>query len=299
MTPEEIESQFNALSSSIYAQDRVTSFNSQNNFRKEISRKDAKQQRLRNLFNKAFLSCHLDSFIKSKIISALQGLSSGFKFGIGFALALFTAGIFAVSVTGTFNTFSSGALLKSSEINTNFATLKTAIESIPSQPSMRLIHETDVTGSTNTVNVTGLDGNTDGLYQIYSRFINITGGACNYYIKINGDSSTSYSNQQIIALGNTAANGAGSPGTNQGVLISEIDSTGTIAFFDGSMISKTNAIRGVIGVQSNKVNAGTAVTAALMNGIWNNSSSNITSLQFTSGTNCMGAGSHIEVWARR
>ncbi|MEM7182654.1 MAG: phage tail protein [Spirochaetota bacterium] len=49
--------------------------------------------------------------------------------GLGLSLGLFMGYLFAVSV-GNLNTFSSGATVSSSEINSNFTTLKTAIESL-------------------------------------------------------------------------------------------------------------------------------------------------------------------------
>ena len=61
---------------------------------------------------------------KSRLIKNFIG-------GIAIGLGIMTSGILAVAVSGTFNSFTSGAVIKSSEVNTNFATLKTAIESIP------------------------------------------------------------------------------------------------------------------------------------------------------------------------
>jgi hypothetical protein len=54
-----------------------------------------------------------------------------FCFGICFGLGLSTFDLIAVNVSGTMNTFFSGQIIKSSEINTNFSSLRTAIESIP------------------------------------------------------------------------------------------------------------------------------------------------------------------------
>lgn len=54
----------------------------------------------------------------------------GIRIGFGFFLGLGFSSIFAVAVTGTFNSFTSGSLIRSADINTNFTTLKTAIESI-------------------------------------------------------------------------------------------------------------------------------------------------------------------------
>jgi microcystin-dependent protein len=54
----------------------------------------------------------------------------GIKIGIGISIGFGIPSLLAVAVTGTFNSFTSGTLIRSADINTNFATLKTAIEGI-------------------------------------------------------------------------------------------------------------------------------------------------------------------------
>ena len=58
-------------------------------------------------------------------------LVKNFLSGLAIGLGILTSALLAVAVTGTFNTFSSGQVVKASDMNTNFVTLKTAIESIP------------------------------------------------------------------------------------------------------------------------------------------------------------------------
>lgn len=90
-----------------------------------------KQQR-DNRYAKVFFK-NIFEHSASKIIS--RGLLQGISMAVGFL----TCTLLAVSVTGTFNTFSSGNLLKSADINANFATLKTAIETIESSPSGTIV----------------------------------------------------------------------------------------------------------------------------------------------------------------
>ncbi|HMV41587.1 MAG TPA: tail fiber domain-containing protein [Leptospiraceae bacterium] len=61
-----------------------------------------------------------------------ESLFKGAFQGVGFLLAIGVTTVLAVAVTGTINTFSSGGVIKSADINTNFTTLKTAIEGITS-----------------------------------------------------------------------------------------------------------------------------------------------------------------------
>lgn len=57
-------------------------------------------------------------------------LRISFLHGLFFALGTISLSLFAVAVTGTINTFTSGQVIRASDINTNFATLKATIESI-------------------------------------------------------------------------------------------------------------------------------------------------------------------------
>ena len=90
-----------------------------------------KQQR-DNRYAKVFFK-NIFEHSASKIIS--RGLLQGISMAVGFL----TCTLLAVSVTGTFNTFSSGNLLKSADINANFATLKTAIETVEPSPSGTIV----------------------------------------------------------------------------------------------------------------------------------------------------------------
>ncbi|HMV80934.1 MAG TPA: hypothetical protein PL048_18095, partial [Leptospiraceae bacterium] len=51
--------------------------------------------------------------------------------GAVFALGFFGTTIFAVAISGTIKTWTSGEVLKSADLNTTIASLKTAIEGIP------------------------------------------------------------------------------------------------------------------------------------------------------------------------
>ena len=65
-----------------------------------------------------------------KRINVRRDILKGIRIGFGFFLGIGFSSLFAVAVTGTFNSFTSGSLIRSADINTNFTTLKTAIESI-------------------------------------------------------------------------------------------------------------------------------------------------------------------------
>lgn len=225
-------------------------------------------------------------------------LYKNFLAGLAIGVGILTSALLAVSVTGTFNTFSSGTLLKSSDINANFATLKAAIESIPSQPSMRLIYETDVPSATNTVTVSGLDGNTDGQYLIYTRIRNQSGSNTDLYLRPNGDTGSNYGFQIIVGTNTTAAANQNTSWT--GMLIANSILAGQVGQTTNTCYMKTGYERTCVSIGLTGFTGTTIYQTGTYASAWNNTSSNVTSLVFfSSQTTGIGAGSHIEVWARR
>lgn len=61
----------------------------------------------------------------------MQTFTKGAVAGAGFGLALITTAVFAVTVSGTIKTWSSGETLTSTDLNTTITSLKTAVEGIP------------------------------------------------------------------------------------------------------------------------------------------------------------------------
>ncbi len=242
----------------------------------------------------------LQQKLRNGLMLFLQDITKGFRIGIGIVLALATAGIFAVAVTGTFNTFSSGSVMKSADINANFASLKTAIEGIPTQKAMRLIYETDVTSATTSVNITGLDGDNDLDYIVITRIVNGNPNM-DYFLQLNSDTNSgNYGKRAMAHTDGTAyinnfsnsemglyAGGHGSAGSN-GISFSKLE-----------IYAKSGTMRFSI-YRSGHFTSTTSWSNHAGYGWWTNTASNITSMTLTTNVaNAIGAGSHIEVWARR
>ena len=64
----------------------------------------------------------------------LAHIRAGLMRGVGLGLGLIGTTLLAVSVNGVLHTFTRGDLISSSKLNTNFATLRTAIESTREPP---------------------------------------------------------------------------------------------------------------------------------------------------------------------
>jgi hypothetical protein len=162
---------------------------------------------------------------------------------------------------------------------------------------MRLIYETDVTTASQTVTISGLDGNTDIEYQIKMRII----GNCtsNLNIQLNGDATTTNYGIQDLYGGGTGnalqSQSTSAAGLSCGGLNAGIPSSCNIEF-----IAKTGSARLATSMQNQDVSGTTMAYYRSAGTVWNNSSSNITSMTiYTSIASCIAAGSHIEVWARR
>jgi hypothetical protein len=245
---------------------------------------------------------NLKQRISQALMSFAQDLAKGFRIGIGFLLAIGTGGLLAVAVTGTFNTFSSGSVMKASEINANFATLKAAIEGIPTQQSMRLISETDLTSTQNSITVNGLDGNTDLTYLINTRIVSATSG-CSYGIRPNNISSGVYGNVSNGSNGGGPTNYVARDTSQTFLNIgSNGASAGNTNYSSGILYAKTGFSRMLLQNMSTGMAPSSISVSDTMNRstVWNDTTTNITSLVFVSDVvNCFASGSHIEVWARR
>ncbi len=228
-------------------------------------------------------------------------LTKNFLAGFAIALGLIAGGLLAVAVTGTFNTFTSGNVMKASDINANFASLKTAIEGIPTQKAMRLIYENDVTSTTTSVNITGLDGNTDVEYEIKVRMVSgSAAGTIDYYFQPNSDSTTGNYRERNIYADNATAPTASAANTNPGLYIcGGYNGSGAICHGKTIFYAKSGFMRSSLN-QSIVFISNSSWSSWNRHGIWTDTGNNVTSINITSTqTNGIGAGSRIEVWARR
>ncbi|HNI98811.1 MAG TPA: tail fiber domain-containing protein, partial [Leptospiraceae bacterium] len=62
---------------------------------------------------------------------AISAVKRGLLQGMGIALGFFGTTVFAVAISGTIKTWTSGEVLKSADLNTTISSMKTAIEGIP------------------------------------------------------------------------------------------------------------------------------------------------------------------------
>ncbi len=234
-----------------------------------------------------------------------SNLSKGFL--VGFTIAIASVGIYAVAVSGTFNTFTSGGVMKSTDINANFATLKAAIEGIPTQKSWRLIYENDVTSATGSISASGFDGDSDIEYMIVVKVIGAATGSGDFLLEVNGDNTTC--NYKVfhmwVVQAGTPSNSTPACPSGAGMFIASTAGSSITAgtVFVSKLLLFSKAGTGTKRVAHNE--SGKALSTSeswysIGTTWWENTSSNITSMRFfyTNG-NGFGSGSRIEVWAKR
>lgn len=232
---------------------------------------------------------------------AMKNFLAGLAVGIG----ILSAGLLAVTVSGTFTTFTSSTTIKASEVNTNFAALKTAIEGIPTEKTWRLIYENDVTTTTSSIVVSGLNGDSDLEYMIFTKFVGATAGSGDFQIELNGDSTNAnYIVHNMSAVNGSAPSGTlSSPGSGAGLAINGTGGSsltaGTIFVSKLLLFAKTGTRRIALYEMGKTLNTSESIIAS-GSLWWNNTSSNITDMRFfyTNG-NGIGAGSRIEIWTKR
>ncbi|MDX1957817.1 MAG: hypothetical protein SFU98_04550 [Leptospiraceae bacterium] len=238
---------------------------------------------------------------KSLVTEYIKDISKGLRIGLGILIMLGTGALLAVAVSGTINTFSSGQVLDATAMNTNFNSLKTAIEGIPSQKAMRLIYENDITAPTTSVNITGLDGDSDVIYEIYFRIVG-AGSVADMNLRPNADSTTSYNCRNMYNQSNSGTTAHFYNDAHTGFFLTSAGGgslNGATASGRFTLYAKTGNFRTWNGYSGKAI----STSDYMMNHYfcwYTNTSTNITSLQITGNTaNGIGAGSRIEIWSKR
>lgn len=191
--------------------------------------------------------------------------------------------------------FTDGDTLSATKLNENFQALAAKIDAMEGK-SWRLIYEADVTSVTSSITAAGLNGNSDGNYLFITRIVSNNVG-CTLLIRPNGDNGANYGDQRVNGINTTTAASRDTAAT--GLYMGTGQNNGEVGTGFAIMVAKTGYPRYLNSVLGDSI-TGTTVTSSLVRAsVWNNSGTNITSIEFASGTNCIGAGSHIEIWARR
>lgn len=158
----------------------------------------------------------------------------------------------------------------------------------------------ELTTAVTSINVSGLDGNTDGEYEIIARIVNNAASDPNYFIRLNNDSGANYGEQ--LLYGRDTVAGAYTPVNASGLRLNYPDGAATNEILFSRII--LHATSGCVRTALIKTGMRMATTMPagsvnIKGAIWNNTSDNINSLIFFSDVaNGFGIGTRIIILRR-
>lgn len=161
---------------------------------------------------------------------------------------------------------------------------------------MQKIYDNTLAGAATSVAISGLNGDTDILYELTTRVI---GGSTPPVIsvKINTDTGANYGYQNVRGE-NSTASALRSVGNN--MTIGSHAASGDYSFSNTLIFSPSGYIRAGLIMYVGETATTTVGNLNLRGCCWNNTADNITALTVQADqTNGLGVGTHIELWALR
>ena len=160
------------------------------------------------------------------------------------------------------------------------------------------IYQTTLAAAATSVTISGLDGNTDVLYEVRARVITGAGGGGNEQVRPNNDAVDGNYGYQTLTGTNTTVGAARS--TLTGMIFADGNSAGDVSFATMLLYAKSGYVRTSITQATNRIAATTVTNIKLIGNSWNNTADNITSIVIpTAAANGLGIGTVIELWALR
>jgi len=156
--------------------------------------------------------------------------------------------------------------------------------------SINSIYSNVLSETTNYINITGLDGDSDIIYELYFYVVPF-GAIANIELTINYDSGANYYLVYIIGNGTTPTTSSGSGN----YLVLAGVNAGTISIGKFTIFAKSGNYRSVSGYYQSSSGLDTGIRT----GMWNNSADNITSIQLTASSNSFNTGSYFKLYKKR
>jgi hypothetical protein len=162
---------------------------------------------------------------------------------------------------------------------------------------MQKVYETDLTASANSINITGLNGNTDILYNLIINAISCQVGADYVYARLNNDSAANSIGLEEI-YGSNATTSAIQYSTLNSLNLAYFNAINTSSLDSVLIFAKSGGPRILLGGHNWGI-SGTTISSVWKTGqVWIDTSANITSIfLYTGVANNIGSTSHVELWA--
>jgi len=165
------------------------------------------------------------------------------------------------------------------------------------------IYENILSSAATSITISGLDGDTDEEYRLILRYVNGCSGGTNICAYYNNDTNlTNYGGIFLQGVGPGTSSFGFSPTTDVTLYIGRADSSGNLSFSDTIIYAKSGYIRTSITTWSRNISGTTVSHIQLFSAVWNNTSTNITSLvikDISDYSNALGIGTSIELWKKK
>ena len=158
------------------------------------------------------------------------------------------------------------------------------------------IYTNDLTSAAASVTISGLTGNTDVVYKLICRFRD-KGGVNEYILRPNADAGSNYGYQLLMGRDSTAS--AFRDTTNDSIWIGYTGTDQYYSFSEVLLFVKSGYERVALIKFLDHTVTTSVYSMRLYGAVWNETPTEITSLEISTTTNQMEIGTHIELWALR
>lgn len=159
------------------------------------------------------------------------------------------------------------------------------------------VYGTTIATAATTLTITGLAGDTALWYHMRFRFVAGSATLLDYSLQFNGDAGSNYYFQTL--RGAVTATSAGTGGYDQIYLNPALTGTDKRAYIIGDLYAKSGTLRTFQFKVADNLTAATATREELDGWVWNNTTSELTTITILSSTaNSIGSGTVIAIYAQ-
>lgn len=159
------------------------------------------------------------------------------------------------------------------------------------------VKESVLTQAATSITLSGLDGNTDILYELDLCAVG-GNGAANIWLYPNNDNAYSRFGYQRVGGVNgafSAARKTASDGDTNGHYLRAFAGTGSVEVTKALIFAKSGYLRTMLVQNAESISGSTVNANQVVGHVWTNTSDNLTSLILSSGTNAFGAGTYYRL----
>lgn len=142
----------------------------------------------------------------------------------------------------------------------------------------------------------GLNGNVDRRYKIVARMLPGSGNNAYYYAHLQSDATIAHYQRFVIESPGTGPTASTSSGANEtGLVLGYADPSGVMCFSE-TMIDAKSGVNRTYRTHVQRTAATAMQVMCFFDGLWLDTSTNITNIQVDAGATTFGVGSYIELW---